>query len=184
MTVVIVLVILIVLLALWAIGFYNRFVALRTRVEEAFSTIDVYLKKRYDLIPNVVETVKGYAGHEKETLESVISARNKAVAGSGDSQERLQAEGELTSALGRLLMLSEAYPDLKANDNFIQLQTQLSDIESDIEKARRYYNGIAAQLNTSIQQFPGNIIASMFGFKPVPFFEAEESHRENIKVQF
>ncbi len=184
MTVVIVLLVLVALIILWAISSYNKFVALRTRVEEAFSTIDVYLKKRYDLIPNVVETVKGYAGHEKETLEAVISARNKAISGSGDSQQRLQAEGELTNALSHLLMLSEAYPDLKANANFTQLQTQLGDLESEIEKARRYYNGIAAQMNTSIQQFPGNLIASVFGFKAVPFFEAEDSQRENVKVQF
>ncbi|NLB89766.1 MAG: LemA family protein [Clostridiales bacterium] len=171
-----------VLVAIWAISTYNRFVGMRTRVEEAFSTIDVFLKKRYDLIPNVVETVKGYAGHEKETLEAVISARNKAV--SSTPEERGEAEGELTNALSRLLMLSEAYPDLKANTNFMELQKQLGTLESEIEKARRYYNGIAAQMNTAIQQFPSNIIASRFGFIQAPFFEAEETHRENVKVEF
>lgn len=170
------------LIVIWAIAAYNKFVGLRTRAEEAFSTIDVFLKKRYDLIPNVVETVKGYAAHEKDTLDAVISARNKAV--SSGPVEKGEAEGELTNALSRLFMLSEAYPDLKANTNFMQLQNQLSDIEGEIEKARRYYNGIAAQMNMSIEQFPGNIIASIFGFKAVPFFEADAEHRENVKISF
>ncbi len=182
MTILIIVLALVALIAIWAVTSYNKFVGLRTRVEEAYSTIDVFLKKRYDLIPNVVETVKGYAAHEKDTLEAVITARNKAVSSSPDHKG--EAEGELTNALSRLLMLSEAYPDLKANTNFTQLQNQLADIEGEIEKARRYYNGIAAQMNTSTQQFPANIIASSFGFKAVPYFEAEAEQRENVKVSF
>ena len=172
----------IVLVVIWIAATYNKFVGMKTRVEEAFSTIDVFLKKRYDLIPNVVETVKGYAGHEKETLEAVISARNKAI--SSSPAEKGAAEGELTNALSRLLMLSEAYPDLKANTNFTELQRQLGTMESEIEKARRYYNGIAAQMNEAVLKFPSNLVASMFGFKKVPFFEAEAEHRENVKVTF
>ena len=171
-----------VLIGLWIGSTYNSLVSLKTRVNEAFSTIDVFLKKRYDLIPNVVETVKGYAGHEKETLEAVISARNKAV--SSEPQNQGAAEGELTNALSRLLMLSEAYPDLKANTNFMELQKQLGELESEIEKSRRFYNGVAAKMNETILRFPTNLIASMFGFKEAAFFEANAEQRENVRVSF
>ena len=162
---------------------YNKLVSLRMKVKEGFSTIDVFLKKRYDLIPNLVETVKGYATHEKDTLSQVVEARSKAV--SSSPEDKAKYEGELSNALSRLLMISENYPDLKADAQFINLQNQLQSIESDIEKSRRYYNGIVREFNTSIQKIPTCIVASMFKFKEEPFFELEnKSERENIKVQF
>ena len=174
---------LIVIVALWIAMTYNKLVSLRMKVKEGFSTIDVFLKKRYDLIPNLVETVKGYATHEKDTLSQVVEARGKAV--SSSPEEKAKYEGELSNALSRLLMISENYPDLKADAQFINLQNQLQSIESDIEKSRRYYNGIVREFNTSIQKIPTCIVASMFKFKEEPFFELEnKSERENIKVQF
>ena len=144
---------------------------------------DVFLKKRYDLIPNLVETVKGYAKHEKDTLSQVVEARSKAV--SCSPEEKAKYEGELSNALSRLLMISENYPDLKADTQFVNLQNQLQQIESEIEKSRRYYNGLVRELNTFIQKVPTCIVASMFKFKEEPFFELEnKSERENIKVQF
>lgn len=173
----------IVIVALWIAMTYNKLVSLRMKVKEGFSTIDVFLKKRYDLIPNLVETVKGYAKHEKDTLSQVVEARGKAV--SCSPEDKAKYEGELSNALSRLLMISENYPDLKADAQFINLQNQLQSIESDIEKSRRYYNGIVREFNTSIQKIPTCIVASMFKFKEEPFFELEnKSERENIKVQF
>ena len=174
---------LIVIVALWIAMTYNKLVSLRMKVKEGFSTIDVFLKKRYDLIPNLVETVKGYAKYEKDTLSQVVEARSKAV--SSSPEDKAKYEGELSNALSRLLMISENYPDLKADAQFINLQNQLQSIESDIEKSRRYYNGIVREFNTSIQKIPTCIVASMFKFKEEPFFELEnKSERENIKVQF
>lgn len=174
---------LIVIVALWIAMTYNKLVSLRMKVKEGFSTIDVFLKKRYDLIPNLVETVKGYAKHEKDTLSQVVEARSKAV--SSSPEDKAKYEGELSNALSRLLMISENYPDLKADAQFINLQNQLQQIESEIEKSRRYYNGIVREFNTSIQKIPTCIVASMFKFKEEPFFELEnKSERENIKVQF
>ena len=174
---------LIVIVALWIAMTYNKLVSLRMKVKEGFSTIDVFLKKRYDLIPNLVETVKGYATHEKDTLSQVVEARSKAV--SSSPEDKAKYEGELSNALSRLLMISENYPDLKADAQFINLQNQLQSIESDIEKSRRYYNGIVREFNTSIQKIPTCIVASMFKFKEEPFFELENKcDRENIKVQF
>lgn len=174
---------LIVIVALWIAMTYNKLVSLRMKVKEGFSTIDVFLKKRYDLIPNLVETVKGYATHEKDTLSQVVEARSKAV--SSSPEDKAKYEGELSNALSRLLMISENYPDLKADAQFINLRNQLQSIESDIEKSRRYYNGIVREFNTSIQKIPTCIVASMFKFKEEPFFELEnKSERENIKVQF
>lgn len=173
----------IVIVALWIAMTYNKLVSLRMKVKEGFSTIDVFLKKRYDLIPNLVETVKGYAKHEKDTLSQVVEARSKAV--SSSPEDKAKYEGELSNALSRLLMISENYPDLKADAQFINLQNQLQQIESEIEKSRRYYNGLVRELNTSIQKIPTCIVASMFKFKEEPFFELEnKSERENIKVQF
>ena len=173
----------IVIVALWIAMTYNKLVSLRMKVKEGFSTIDVFLKKRYDLIPNLVETVKGYAKHEKDTLSQVVEARSKAV--SSSPEDKAKYEGELSNALSRLLMISENYPDLKADAQFINLQNQLQQIESEIEKSRRYYNGIVREFNTSIQKIPTCIVASMFNFKEEPFFELEnKSERENIKVQF
>lgn len=169
---------------LYAIAQYNGFVQLKNVVEEAFSTMDVYLKKRYDLIPNVVETVKGYASHEKETLEQVISARNKAVSAT-TPEAQLQAEGDLSKVMGRLFALTESYPDLKANTNFMDLQKQLQAIETEIAQSRKYYNGSVRQYNTKVETFPSNIIANVFNFTKKPLYEVTDAlERENVKVQF
>lgn len=168
---------------IWGVATYNKLVSLRMNVKEGFSTIDVFLKKRYDLIPNLVETVKGYAVHEKETLQNVIQARGNAI--SSSPQDKSKYEGELSNALSKLLMISENYPDLKADNQFINLQKELQNIESEIEKSRRYYNGTVKNLNKTVQSVPSCIIASLFKFKEEPFFELENSEqRENIKVKF
>ena len=174
----------VVLIAFWAISVYNGLIGLKNKVEEAFSTMDVYLKKRYDLIPNLVETVKGYAKHEKETLEAVIQARNTAVSSVGP-EAKIANENALTGTLSKLFALAEAYPDLKANTNFIDLQTQLKSLEDEIANARKYYNGTVRQFNTSIQVFPTNLLAAPLGFKKQPLFEVEsDTERQNVKVSF
>ena len=171
----------VVIILIWAVATYNKLINLRMKVKESFSTIDVFLKKRYDLIPNLVETVKGYATHEKTTLNQVVEARNRAV--SAPIEERGKYEGELSNALSRLFMLSESYPDLKADSQFLKLQEQLQTIESEIEKSRRYYNGNVRALNTSIQKVPSCIIASVFRFKEESFFELENQNERNKKLQ-
>ena len=172
------------LIAIYAVSQYNGFVNMKNVVEEAFSTMDVYLKKRYDLIPNIVETVKGYASHEKETLEQVIAARNKAVNASSP-EAQLEAEGDLNKVMGRLFALTESYPDLKANTNFMDLQNQLQTIETEIAQSRKYYNGTVRQYNTKVESFPSNIIANIFNFIKKPLFEVTDAvERENVKVQF
>ncbi|AMC92771.1 hypothetical protein AOC36_01850 [Erysipelothrix larvae] len=174
----------VVIVVLYVVMAYNGLVSQRNLVEEAFSTMDVYLKKRYDLIPNLVETVKGYAKHESGTLEAVISARNKAVNATTD-EARLQAEGDLSQVMGRLFALTESYPDLKANTNFLDLQNQLKLIETEIAQSRKYYNGTTRDFNTKIETFPSVIIANMFGFKRKPLYEVNnETERENVKVSF
>lgn len=173
-----------ILILVYGIKIYNQLVRLRTLVEEAWSGIDIQLKKRHDLIPNLVETIKGYASHERETLEGVINAHAKAV-GATDIKSSQEAENNLNSALGRLLAIVERYPDLKANQNFMKLQDDLSLIESDIEKARRYYNGAVRELNILISTFPSNIIAGMFNFTPKMFFELDnEAERKVPEVKF
>ncbi len=175
---------LVILIALYAVSGYNSLVSLRNQVEEAFSTMDVYLTKRYDLIPNLVETVKGYAKHEKETLEAVISARNKAV-NATTMEGKIEAENAMSGVIGRLFALAEAYPDLKANTNFLDLQTQLKSIEDDIANARKYFNGVTRQYNTKIEVFPMNLLAGIFGFTKKPLFVvADEQQRQNVKVSF
>jgi LemA protein len=171
--------------ALAVIGIYNGLVRLNVQAANAWSDIDVQLKRRHDLIPNVVETVKGYASHERNTLEAVINARNKAVSvqGAGPA-ERGQAEGALTSALRGLFALSEAYPQLRAAENFGQLQTTLAEIEEAVQNARRYYNAVVRDLNTRVQQFPSNLVAGMFGFRNREFFEVPDAERETPKVKF
>jgi LemA protein len=166
----------VVLIVLWAVMTYNGLVSRRARVDESWSGIDVQLKRRHDLIPNLVETVKGYASHEKTTLQNVIAARNSAVTAqeSGNAQELGQAEGILTGALRQVFALSEAYPDLKANQNFLDLQAQLSDTEDKISASRRIYNGNVRDYNTKIQQVPSNIIAGIGNFTAREFFEIEE----------
>ena len=161
-------------LVVMAIGIYNQLVSLRNRVTQSFADIDVQLKQRHDLIPNLVETVKGYATHEKGTLEAVIQARNAAMASGGGTAAQAQAEGVLGAALGRLIALSEAYPDLKANANFQQLAAELSDIENKIAAARRFFNNAVNEYNTGIQQFPAVLFSNMLGFAPRTSFDLGE----------
>ena len=168
---------------LYAISVYNGLNRLRHLVEEGWSGIDVQLKRRADLIPNLVETVKGYASHEKETLEKVVSLRNSAMNASSDT-ERIAAENQITSALKTIFALAEAYPDLKANENFAMLQKDLGGIEDALQNARRYYNATARDFNIKVQSFPANILAGMFGFSVKSYFEADEEDRENVKVSF
>ncbi len=170
------------------VGMYNTLVRKRIDTENGWAQIDVQLKRRYDLIPNLVETVKGYASHEKETLENVIQARNQAVQVPSDAMHAAQkagAENMLTQALGRLFALSEAYPDLKANQNFAQLQEEISSTENKIGYARQHYNDTVGRYDEAIQSFPSNIVAGVFNFKPAEYFELEEAEaREAPKVSF
>ncbi len=165
----------------WYISCYNRLQSLKNRAEEAWSTIDVQLKKRYDLIPNLVATVKGYAKHESETLEAVISARNLAMTSAGDA--KMAAENALTGTLKSLFSLQEAYPELKANANFMDLQRQLQLIETEIASARRYYNGVVKEINTKIDVFPSNLVARRMRLEKRNYFEAPEERR-NVTVEF
>ena len=169
---------LVVLLAFYAIGIYNKLVKLKNLVAEAWSGIDVQLKKRYDLIPNLVETAKGYAAHEKETLENVTRARTAAQQATTVEGQQV-AEKNLNGALMNLIALAERYPDLKANANFLELQNMLSVVEGDLEKARRYYNGNVREQNTLIESFPSNVIANAFGFVKSVFFELDNPAEKN-----
>ena len=179
-----ILLVLVVLFVLYGVSIYNRLVKLRTLVEEAWSGINVQLKKRHDLIPNLVETVKGYATHERETFDSVTKARASAMQ-AADVKSQEAAENNLNAALIRLLAVAEQYPELKANQNFLQLQDQLSVIESDIEKSRRYYNGTVREKNIVIDTFPSNIVANMFKFEKSPFFELEnEAEKAVPQIKF
>ena len=174
----------IVLIILVVIGIYNGLVQARNRVRNAYSQIDVQLKRRYDLIPNLVETVKGYAGHEKSTLENVIKARQQCIDVTG-VKNQAQAENLLSGALKSLFALSESYPDLKANQNFAQLQEELSSTENKISFARQHYNNVVENYNTKLQVFPNVLFAGMFGFQAEEFFELEEAAaRQPVKVQF
>ena len=175
------------LLVFWVIQMYNRLVTLRNRVRNAFSQIDVYLTRRYDLIPNLVETVKGYAAHERETLEAVTKARQQAIDVSGldGIKERARVENMLTQTLKSLFAVSESYPDLKANENFLKLQEELTTTENKISFARQYYNDSVMQLNNKTEMFPSNMIAGMFNFKQAEFFEVEEeAERKAPAVKF
>ena len=167
----------IVLLLLWLVVIYNQLVAMRQRVGQAFADVDVQLKLRHDLIPNLVETVKGYASHERGTLEEVIKARNSAMSAQGPAQVGA-AENQLSGALGRLIALSEAYPDLKANANFQQLAGELSDLENKIASSRRFFNNAVQEYNTGIQQLPAALFAGMFGFTRKEFFDLGASRTE------
>lgn len=183
-----------VALVLYLVAKYNGFVSLRTRTQEAWADIDVQLKRRYDLIPNLVNTIKGSTNFEQETLTRVVEARAKATSiqidptkVTADTMKQISAnQGELSSALGRLLVVSEQYPDLKSNQNFLSLQAELSDTENKIQAARRFYNGNVRDLNVAIQSFPGNIIAGIFNFTKMEFFEleADSEEKEPVKVQF
>ncbi len=182
----IVLLIVLALIALVVVLFvvqYNALVRLRNRIENAWAQIDVQLKRRWDLIPNLVETVKGYAGHEKETLERVIQARNAALAAEGPAAAA-RSENMLSGALRQLFALSEAYPDLKANQNFLELQEELTATEGRIAYARQYYNDTVLRYNDKIQTFPGVLIAGAFGFTPREYFEADDDSRGPVRVEF
>ena len=178
----------IILLVIILIGMYNGLIRSKNRVEEAFSDIDVQLKRRYDLIPNLVETVKGYMTHERNTLEKVTEARTRAMAMSqrpdATLAEKEQAENQLSGVLKTLFAVSENYPELKASQNFLQLQDEISDTENKIQASRRFYNGNVRDFNTKIQVFPTNIFAGMLNFKAYEFFQADAAERGNVKVQF
>ena len=171
------------LLVVYVVGVYNGLIRLRNKVDDQASQIDVQLKRRFDLIPNLVETVKGYTKHEKETLEGVIAARN-AYNTAGNMEDQLKADGELTKAMNKLFALAEAYPDLKANENFTKLQEELSAIEEKIVYSRQFYNDSVLKLNNKIEMFPSNIVAGIFGFKKRQFFEAATEERQNVQVKF
>ena len=174
----------IIVLAIAVVGMYNSFIKLKNSCEEAFSTMDVYMKKRFDLIPNLVETVKGYAAHEKETLEKVMAARN-GIQSAATVEEKMAQENVLTGTLKSLFAVAEAYPDLKANTNFLDLQNQLNLVEEDIANSRKYYNAVVKQFNTKCEMFPSNIIASMFHFERKPMFEVDSAEeRKNVEVKF
>jgi LemA protein len=180
---VIILVVVLVLLALYVIASYNGLVSLRNRIENAWAQIDVQLKRRYDLIPNLVETVKGYASHERETLDAVIQARNAGMTAEGP-HDQAEAENVLSGALKSLFALSEAYPDLKANQNFAQLQEELTGTEGRIAYARQFYNDTVYRYNTKVQSFPANILANMFRFSEREYFQADDESRGPTQVSF
>ena len=177
-------VVVLVFLAILIISFYNKLVKLKNMAQEGWSGIDVQLKKRYDLIPNLVETVKGYASHEKEVFENVTASRSMGINASTVKQQE-QAENMITQALGRLFAVAENYPDLRANQNFSELQRELSKIENDIQMARRYYNGTVRENNITVESFPSNLVAGSFGFKKFDYFELDSSEeRSTPKVSF
>ncbi|MBR2188588.1 MAG: LemA family protein [Eubacterium sp.] len=176
--------IIVILIIIWLIVTYNGFIKARNSVEEGFSTMDVYLKKRFDLIPNLVETVKGYAKHEKETLENITAARTK-ISNASSIEERAAGENQLTGALKTLFAVAEAYPDLKANTNFLNLQGQLQQVEQDIANSRKYYNAVVKKYNNKCEMFPSSIIARLFNFTRRAMFEVgSEAERQNVNVQF
>jgi LemA protein len=179
----IIIVVVLVLIALYAIVSYNGLVSLRNRIENAWAQIDVQLKRRYDLIPNLVETVKGYAAHERETLDAVIQARNAGMSAQGP-HDQAEAENQLTGALKSLFALSEAYPDLKANQNFAQLQEELTGTEGRIAYARQFYNDTVYRYNTKVQSFPANVLAGMFRFSEREYFQADDESRGPTQVNF
>ncbi|HEX5946080.1 MAG TPA: LemA family protein [Acidimicrobiales bacterium] len=180
---VIIVVVVLVLLALYVIASYNGLVSLRNRIENAWAQIDVQLKRRYDLIPNLVETVKGYASHERETLDAVIQARNAGMSAQGP-HDQAEAENVLSGALKSLFALSEAYPDLKANQNFAQLQEELTGTEGRIAYARQFYNDTVYRYNTKVQSFPANILANMVRFSEREYFQADDESRGPTQVSF
>lgn len=176
----------VVVIGIWAVAAYNGFITLANRVHEAWSDIDVQLKRRYDLIPNLLATVKGYAAHESGTLEKVTEMRTRAM-NATTPVEKADAENMLSGALKSLFAVSENYPNLKANENFMELQRELSDTENKIQAARRFYNGVVLDLNSKLQSFPSNLIGNMFGFKASDFFklgEDEQAAKQPVKVQF
>lgn len=177
-------IVVIVLLLAFVIGSYNRLVRGKITVDEAFATMDVYLKKRFDLIPNLVETVKGYAKHEESTLAEIVGLRNQNYE-SMSEEEKIQSGAAMSKMVPQIMALAEQYPDLKANQNFLDLSRQLSQIEDDISSSRRYYNGAVKQYNFTVQMFPGSLIASLFHFETKRMFEVENTaERQNVQVKF
>ena len=172
----------VVVIVIYAFSLYNSLIKLNNKVKEAFSTMDVYLKKRWDLIPNIVETVKGYAKHEKETLQEVTALRNNSYENMSE-EEKFQTNAQLSSGVHKILALAEAYPDLKANENFRDLSNQLAKVEDDIANSRKYYNGVVGIYNNRVEMFPGNIFAGLFGYKTRAMFEAAANERENVKIE-
>ena len=184
MTLIFILLVVVAVLVLWIIFAYNGLITFRNRTQEAWSDIDVQLKRRHDLIPNLVEIVKGYASHEKEVFEKVTEARSRAI-GAQNFQEKAIAENDLSATLKTLFAVSENYPQLRASENFLELQRELTDTEDKIQAARRFYNGNVRDLNTKIQTLPTNVIASMFSFKAMDFFGVDDaSERESVSVKF
>ncbi len=185
MSVLAITVIVLVLIAMFFVAIYNKLVQLRQSVAESWSAIDTELKRRYDLIPNLVETVKGYATHEKSTLEEVVAARNAAATSQGSPEAQAKSENVLNGALRQLFALSENYPQLKANENFIQLQKDLDETENRISQARRFYNANVRELNTTVESFPSSIIANAGGFKSAQYFEIDDNAaRNSVSVKF
>ena len=182
-TIIIIIVAILLFLVCYVIGIYNKLVNARNKVENQFSQVDIQLKRRADLIPNLIETVKGYAKHEKETLNEVVEARNKAI-NAGSVNEKIDANNALTGALNKLFALAESYPDLKANENFMSLQADLKDTEDKITYARQFYNDSAMNFNNLVQMFPSNIIAGIFGFRKFEYFKIDEKEKETPKVKF
>ena len=173
----------VLIIILWMISTYNSLIELRNRVQDQWAQIDVQLKRRFDLIPNLVETIKGYTKHESETLENVIKARNTYVTAT-TPEGQMKADGELTQAISKLFALTESYPDLKANTNFVELQTELQDTEDKIASARQFYNDTVLKYNNKVEMVPSNIVAALFKFKKEAFFEANEQERQNVSVKF
>ena len=173
----------VVIIVLYALITYNNFIKLKNMVKEAFATMDVYLKKRWDLIPNIVETVKGYAKHEENTLKEVIELRNSSYDSMSDN-EKVKANQRISKDINKIMLLAESYPDLKASANFQDLSRELSKVEEDIANSRKYYNGVVEMFNNKVEMFPSNIFAKLFGYKPKEMFETDELERENVKVSF
>lgn len=171
-----------ILILIYSLFVYNSFIKLSNIVKEAFATMDVYLKKRWDLIPNIVESVKGYANHEKSSLEKIVNLRNSNYSAM-NTNEKIDTNEKITSSIYKLMVLAENYPDLKSNQNFLDLSSQLTKIENDIANARKYYNAVVKHINNKVQMFPSNILAKLFGFKTMKMFEADNSEKENIKVE-
>lgn len=181
---VLIIIAIVAVVAMWFVGIYNGFVKSKNNCEEGYSTMDVYLKKRYDLVPNLVETVKGYAKHESETFEKVVKARSM-VGSATTVEERAEAENQLTGTLKSLFAVAEAYPELQANQNFMDLQNQLQTLEGEIAESRKYYNATVKTYNNKVEMFPSNLIATVFHFERKPMFEVNSAEeRQNVKVQF
>lgn len=173
----------IVIIVFYAFITYNNFIKLKNMVKEAFATMDVYLKKRWDLIPNIVETVKGYAKHEEDTLKEVVELRNSSYDSMSDD-EKVKTNQKISKDINKIMLLAESYPDLKASANFQDLSRELSKVEEDIANSRKYYNGVVEMFNNKVEMFPSNIFAKLFGYKSKEMFETNNQERENVKVQF